>query len=60
MGGSDVWVLMRPNALGVSYARRGKMVRHQVALPFGSPNDSAFAVQLDLGGPGLRHLRSTS
>jgi hypothetical protein len=47
MGGSDVWVLMRPDALGVSYRKQDKMVRHQVALPHG-PTDSAFAVLLDL------------
>lgn len=48
MGGSDVWMLMRPDAMGVSYSRRGRHVRHSVALPFGKPSDATFAVLLDL------------
>ncbi|UXO93925.1 hypothetical protein Pan3_03 [Pseudanabaena phage Pan3] len=53
MGGRDVWVLMRPDALGVSYARRGTYVRHSVALPFGNPSDSALAVLLELADDDL-------
>lgn len=53
MGGRDVWVLMRPDALGVAYARRGTHVRHSVALPFGKPSDSALAVLLELADEDL-------
>lgn len=53
MGGRDVWVLMRPDALGVSYARRGKHVRHSIALPFGKPSDSALAVLLEMADEDL-------
>jgi hypothetical protein len=53
MGGSDVWVLARPDAMGVSYSRRGRHVRHSVALPFGQPSDSAFAVLLELADDDL-------
>lgn len=53
MGGSDVWMLMRPDAMGVSYARRGQQIRHSIALPFGQPSDSAFAVLLGLADDDL-------
>lgn len=48
MGGSDVWLIMRPDAIGVSYFRRGRHVRHGVALPFGTPSDETLAVLLEL------------
>lgn len=48
MGGSDVWLLVRPDAMGVSYRRADKMVRHAIALPFGSPSDESLAVLLDM------------
>lgn len=48
MGGKDVWLMLRPDALGVSYNREGKMTRHSVMLPFGEPSDSALAVLLEM------------
>lgn len=53
MGGSDVWMIMRPDAVGVSYSRRGRHVRHSVAVPFGQPSDSALAVLLELADDDL-------
>ena len=53
MGGSDVWMLMRPNAIGVSYARRGTYIKHSVMLPFGEPSDSALACLLELADDDL-------
>ena len=53
MGGSDVWMLLRPNAMGVSYARRGSHVRHSIALPFGQPSDEALTVLLELADEDL-------
>lgn len=48
MGGHDVWLLVRPDAVGISYRRAEKVVRHAVALPFGHPNEGTMAVLLDL------------
>lgn len=48
MGGKDVWLMLRPNALGVSYQRGGKQVRHVVALPFGQATDGTLAALLEM------------
>lgn len=48
MGGKDVWLMLRPNALGVSYQRDGQEVRHVVALPFGQATDGTLAALLDM------------
>lgn len=48
MGGKDVWLMLRPNALGVSYERDGELVRHIVALPFGSASDETLATLLEM------------
>lgn len=48
MGGKDVWLMLRPNAIGVSYQRDGEAVRHSVALPFGQATESTFATLLDM------------
>jgi hypothetical protein len=58
MGGSDVWLLMRPDALGVTYKRQGRHVRHSIALPFGKPSDTAFAVLLDMADQDLSESTS--
>lgn len=48
MGGKDVWLLLRPNALGVTYERNGEVVRHVVALPFGQASDETLATLLEM------------
>ena len=54
MGGSDVWLMLRQNAIGVCYNRGGKLVRHSVALPFGNPSDEVLAVLLDMADEDFR------
>jgi hypothetical protein len=48
MGGKDVWLMLRPNALGVTYQRGGQQVRHVVALPFGQATDGTLAALLEM------------
>ena len=48
MGGKDVWLIMRPNALGVTYQRDGQEVRHVVALPFGQVTDVTLVALLEM------------
>lgn len=48
MGGSDVWLMLRKNAIGVCYNRGGKLVRHSVALPFGEPSNEVLAILLEM------------
>lgn len=48
MGGKDVWLMLRPNALGVTYQRGGQQVRHVVALPFGQATEGTLAALLEM------------
>jgi hypothetical protein len=48
MGGKDVWLIMRPNALGVTYQRDGEDIRHVVALPFGRATEGTLAALLEM------------
>lgn len=48
MGGKDVWLIMRPNALGVTYQRDGEDIRHVVALPFGQATEGTLAALLEM------------
>jgi hypothetical protein len=48
MGGKDVWLIMRPDALGVTYQRDGQEVRHVVALPFGQVTDVTLVALLEM------------
>lgn len=48
MGGKDIWLLLRPNAVGVSYLKDGERRQHAVALPFGELTDTALATLLEM------------
>ena len=49
MGGSDAWIMLRPDGVGVCYRHGNKLVRHALPLPFGdAPTESSFAALLEM------------
>jgi hypothetical protein len=58
MGGKDVWLMLRPNAVGVSYLKDGERRHHAVALPFGELTDTALATLLEMADEDFAVLRN--